>query len=185
MNLYFRFFWLFFKSLFYKNELTLLDTCTTSFRVNPLDLDINLHMNNGRYLSLMDLGRTDLMFRAKVFKKLFFKGYYPVVISESISFRKSLNLFDSFVIETKLDAWNEKDFYLLQTFKFQNEVIAEGFIKGRFLKRGVRGSVPTAELFQILNLNLPLTKPSALSEAQNQTDSLLAPRKKTATAPQA
>ena len=30
-------------------------------RVWPNDLDTNAHMNNGRYLTLMDLGRFDLM----------------------------------------------------------------------------------------------------------------------------
>ena len=32
-----------------------------SFRVMPSDLDVNLHMNNGRYLSFMDLGRLHLV----------------------------------------------------------------------------------------------------------------------------
>ena len=32
-------------------------------RVLPNDLDLLWHMNNGRYLSLMDQGRVDLMVR--------------------------------------------------------------------------------------------------------------------------
>lgn len=38
-------------------------TSRISTRVWPGDLDINLHMNNGRYLSLCDLGKIDLMLR--------------------------------------------------------------------------------------------------------------------------
>lgn len=33
------------------------------FRAWAHDLDTSLHMNNGRYWTLMDLGRTDLMLR--------------------------------------------------------------------------------------------------------------------------
>ena len=35
-----------------------------TLRVCPGDLDTSLHMNNGRYWTLMDLGRTDLMLRS-------------------------------------------------------------------------------------------------------------------------
>ena len=34
-----------------------------TFDVWPNDLDTNLHMNNGRYLTIMDLGRLDLTLR--------------------------------------------------------------------------------------------------------------------------
>ena len=34
-----------------------------TFRVWPTDLDLSLHMNNGRYLTIMDIGRLDFMVR--------------------------------------------------------------------------------------------------------------------------
>ena len=37
-------------------RLGVLDSSILTFRVWPNDLDINLHMNNGRYLTIMDLG---------------------------------------------------------------------------------------------------------------------------------
>lgn len=180
MNLYFRFIWLLIRSLFSKKNLQLTDKCRTYFWVNPLDLDINLHMNNGRYLSIMDLARTDLMIKSKTFGKLFFNGYYPVVVSESIRFKKSLDPFQIFIIETELEAWTEKDFYLRQTFFCKNQLVAEGFIKGRFLQRGRKGSVPTEELFKLLDLNLELTHKTGRSSAQDHLDSLLAVTDKSA-----
>ena len=36
------------------------------FCVAPTDLDINLHMNNGRFLQIMDIGRRDWMLRKTV-----------------------------------------------------------------------------------------------------------------------
>jgi acyl-CoA thioesterase FadM len=40
-----------------------LDESVMTLRVLPTDVDANLHMNNGRYLSIMDLGRFDLTVR--------------------------------------------------------------------------------------------------------------------------
>ena len=37
------------------------DESRLTFRVLPNDLDLNLHMNNGRYLTFMDLGRVHLL----------------------------------------------------------------------------------------------------------------------------
>ena len=56
MNLYFRLLMLLIK-LIRKPRLGLLDTSVLILRVLPNDLDMNMHMNNGRYLSIMDLGR--------------------------------------------------------------------------------------------------------------------------------
>jgi len=40
---------------------SLLDAGRIAFRVWPNDCDINLHLNNGRYLTFMDLGRLQLL----------------------------------------------------------------------------------------------------------------------------
>lgn len=151
MNLYFRVVWLLLRRIFIPRKISAFDPCLTSFWVNPFDLDINLHMNNGRYLSIMDLGRIDLLLKAKSFWKLLLNGYYPVVASEGIRFKKALMPFQFFQIRTQIDCWNEKDFYIKQEFLQNSSIIAEGYIKARFLKRG-HGSISTKELFQILGL---------------------------------
>ncbi len=38
-------------------KLGILETSVLRFRVWPNDLDFNFHLNNGRYLTLMDIGR--------------------------------------------------------------------------------------------------------------------------------
>ena len=40
------------------------DVSRLAFRVWPHDLDTSLHMNNGRYWTLMDHGRADIMIRS-------------------------------------------------------------------------------------------------------------------------
>ena len=47
----------------YRPRLQPFDISVVHMRVLPNDLDLQLHMNNGRFLSIMDLGRVDLMIR--------------------------------------------------------------------------------------------------------------------------
>ena len=56
MNLYFRLL-LFMLRVRRRSRLSIWDTSHVTFRVNPADLDVQRHMNNGRYLTLMDLGQ--------------------------------------------------------------------------------------------------------------------------------
>lgn len=60
---------------FFRDRLSLLDESVLEFRVLPTDLDVNLHMNNARYLSVMDLGRLDLLVRAGLFATLVWRHW--------------------------------------------------------------------------------------------------------------
>ena len=44
--------------------LSIWDTASLPLKVLPTDIDIAMHVNNGMYFSLMDLGRFDLMARS-------------------------------------------------------------------------------------------------------------------------
>jgi acyl-CoA thioesterase FadM len=125
-----------------------MDKAETSFRVWPTDLDILMHMNNGKYLSLMDLGRIDLMQRCGAAKVLKANKIFPVVAAETIHFRKSLKLFNSFIIESQLLAWDEKDFYLEQQFIRDGEVYARALVKARMLKKD--GKISPADCLTLL-----------------------------------
>ena len=173
MNLYLRFLMLLLTRIRVPNKIDVFDTCRTKFRVYPLDLDLNLHMNNGRYLSIMDLGRFDLMLKAGIFWRLMARGYYPVVVSESIRFRKSLGLFDGFELLTIIESWDEKDLFIRQTFLHKGQVIATGYIKGRFRQRGRKGSVTTAELFELTGKSFNGPRLSDLARSQNAVEAEL------------
>ena len=41
-----------------------------AFRVSPGDIDVNRHMNNGRYLTIMDLGRIDVLIRTGLWREM-------------------------------------------------------------------------------------------------------------------
>lgn len=127
--------------------------CLTPFRCVPTDLDVLQHMNNGQYLSIMDLARVDLMIRAGIASKISDLGYYPVVVAETIRFRKSIQLFNRFYIETKVIGWDEKAFILQQTFILKNQPIADAVVRARFLKKS-GGSVLPAEILKLAGVSM-------------------------------
>lgn len=73
MNLYLRMLILFIKFR-WKPPLDLMDKSILKFYVLPNDLDINMHMNNGRFNSIMDLGRADIMLRTGLLQMIYKKN---------------------------------------------------------------------------------------------------------------
>ena len=121
------------------------DVAVTRLRVLPTDLDVLRHMNNGVYLSIFDIGRFDLMHRNGVWRIFTERGWYPVVASETITFRKSLRLWQRFTVESRIIGFDDRAAYLQHRAVVDGEIYAEAFIKARFLKRS-GGIVPVQEL---------------------------------------
>lgn len=114
----------------------LLDPSITRFRVRPGDLDLYLHVNNGVYLQMMDVARTNLIADLGVFPALRERTWYPVVAASTVSYRRSLRLFDSFAIATRVLGWDPRVVYLEQVFTRGDDLIARAWVAGRFLAKG-------------------------------------------------
>lgn len=132
MNLIFRLLYVLLTVRF-RGRLDPLDESVVPFRVLPNDLDFNLHMNNGRYLTLMDLGRVDLLIRCGVVREIRRRRWGAVVASLTVRFRRSLTLFQRFEIRTRLVGWDERYFFLEQRCTRRDEVMATAMVKARFL----------------------------------------------------
>ena len=133
----------------FRSRLSMWDTSRTSFRVNPADLDVQRHMNNGRYLTLMDLGRMDLMLRSGFWKRLTAQGWYPVVAGQSITYRKSLVLWQKFDIASRVLGHDDRWIYMEQVFRVGDVVYADAIIRARFLRR-TGGSVSIPEVLDLV-----------------------------------
>lgn len=151
MNLIFRFLKTVLLFLINPTSRPLLAISKISFRVWPNDLDTNLHMNNGRYLTLLDLGRLDLLLHLGAGKILFKERWAPVLASMEVRFRRPLNLFQKFEIETRLVCWDAKWIFLEQKMWRKGDLILHAYLKGVFV--GPKGSVPVKELLNQLNLS--------------------------------
>jgi acyl-CoA thioesterase FadM len=133
-------------------KLTMHDIGRVRFRVVPTDLDVLGHMNNGVYFSIMDLGRMDLLIRSGGWAKMRAKGYYPVMGNETITFRKSLQPWQRFVLETRVVGYDAKAVYVQQRFVVDGEIYAEAMTRGRFLKKG-GGTVGVEQLGELMGID--------------------------------
>ncbi|MBX3067127.1 MAG: acyl-CoA thioesterase [Cryobacterium sp.] len=124
---------------------------STRLRVLPTDLDVNGHMNNGRYLSISDIGRLELLKAAGLWKAMRKRGWYPVVASSTISFRKSLKPWQRFNLETRFIGMSGKNVFMEQRFTVEGEIYAKMFLAGRFLKDS-GGHVPMDEVVAFLGI---------------------------------
>lgn len=133
-----------------KPDLGHYEVARTRFVTLPTDLDINRHMNNGVYFSIMDVARFDMLVRSGIWRIMREREWYPVVASETITFRKSLSLWQRFTIESRVLGFDEKAVYVEQRMvrpgpDGEPEVYAQAFIRSRFLRKS-GGTVPVPEL---------------------------------------
>ncbi len=117
-----------------------------TMRVWPMDLDFNLHMNNGRYLTCMDVGRLDLAFRAGLHKPMLEHKWMPLLGSSTIRYFKSLGAFQKFDLVTRIAGWDEKWVFMEQKFVSNGHLYAVAAVKVLF--RGPDGNVPTQTLLE-------------------------------------
>jgi YbgC/YbaW family acyl-CoA thioester hydrolase len=127
-----------------------LDPSVTRMRVRPGDLDLYLHVNNGTYLQMMDVARSNYIADLGGFPLLQEKGWYPVVAASAMNYRRSLQLWDRFEITTRVLGWDERVVYLEQVFSRRGDLCARGLVAGRFLARGSGERVPAPAVVGLL-----------------------------------
>ena len=125
-----------------RSKLGPLDESAVRFVVWPNDLDANLHMNNGRYLTVMDLGRVDLLIRSGLLRVLMRRRWGGVVASATIRYRRPLNLFQRYELRTRLLGWDERWVFMEQRFVRGGDLVATAVVKAQFL--GPEGRVTPA-----------------------------------------
>ena len=104
-------------------------------------------MNNGRYATLMDLGRLDLTFRCGLLVPLVKRRWFPLVAAMTLRFRRSLELGQRYELVTRLAGFEEQSWYIEQRFVVRGETAAYAYLRGVF--RGPSGNVPIADLLAV------------------------------------
>lgn len=143
MNLIFRLLWVI-ATARRRGRMDVLAEGRFALRCWPNDLDSNLHMNNGRYLTIMDLGRLDLILRSGLWRVMRTRKWYPVIGSARITFRRSIEPFQRFELVTRVIGWDDKWLYIEHRMERGGKVMAQAFVRGLFI--GPDGKIPMAEL---------------------------------------
>ena len=128
------------------------DTLVRQWHVLPNDIDVNGHMNNGRYLTLIDLMLAEYFVRIGFVPAMVKHGWRPMAGGSFITYRRGLEAFQSYTLRFRLDAsdvhWN----YMRFEFMRDGRVCASGYMKGAAV--GPDGLVPNARSYAAIGLAL-------------------------------
>lgn len=123
----------------------------------PQDIDVFMEMNNGRILTIMDLGRTVLAKRVGLLQALRDNGWSLTMAGVSVRYRKRILPFKKFKVVSRAVTWDDKFFYLDQTIWVDGECAAQALYRSAvtenhkllrpgivFRKMGYEGDRPPA-----------------------------------------
>lgn len=149
-----------------------------TFRVWPHDLDLSVHMNNGRYLTLMDLGRLDAMLRSGLWRAALNNGWTPIASAITIRFRRELRPFQAFRLKTRILCWDESHVVMEQVFEIaggprDGQIAARALFKGGLYDRASKAFIPVSKLLQTIGITAESPKPTPEVDAFLHADEQL------------
>lgn len=110
----------------------------------PWDLDPWGELNNGRTLTLFDLGRTVLGLRTDLDRLLVEKGWGMAVAGASVRYRRRVTMFARLTMVTRNLGWDDRFIYTEQSFWRGEECCSHILIRSAvFTKAGI---LPPREL---------------------------------------
>lgn len=95
-------------------RLGLFDTHVSHHRCWPHDLDFYLELNNGRTLTLYDLGRIVLFERIGASDEMRRRRWVGTVAGTSIRYRRRVQAFDRLEMRTRVLGWDARFLYVEQ-----------------------------------------------------------------------
>lgn len=110
-------------------KLALTDVGEIEFNANISDIDNFFEMNNGRILSLFDLGRTDFAIRSGLGKKLLKNRWGLVVAGSTIQYRKRIRAFNKVVMKTHVAGFDDKWIYLEQSMWVKDQPCCHALLR--------------------------------------------------------
>ena len=125
----------------------------------PWDLDGFGEMNNGRVLTLMDLGRFTASQRLGLMAALGRERWGFAVAGGSTRYRRRIPPFARIEMRTRLAAWDQRFFYVVQEMWVGGECACQALLRTAVTARDPRPdgsrSVPTAEVLAALGRDEP------------------------------
>jgi acyl-CoA thioesterase FadM len=134
-----------------KPQIDVLDTTCIRMHVWLNDLDLNLHVNNGRYLALADIARMHWFVRSGAVRVAQRERAIPVVGDATAKFRRDLKLLQKFEIHTRMVGWDHR--WGFMEHRFVREERALGIVAIRGLFKGPNGPVDPGVFLDALGVH--------------------------------
>lgn len=118
----------------------------------PWDIDPWVELNNGRTLTLYDLGRIPLVVRCGLAEAVRREGWGFAVAGASVRYRRRIKPFERFTMASRMIGWDERFLYMEQSMWKGADCANHMLLRSACTARGGRGIVPPAEVGAVLGL---------------------------------
>jgi acyl-CoA thioesterase FadM len=134
-----------------------LEAHVSHHRIWPQDLDPWRELNNGRTLTLFDLGRIPMARRMGLDRVLAQNGWGLTVAGNSTRYRKRVTLFQRLRQVSRVIGWDARFIYMEQSFWRDGpdgaDCTAQMLLRSAIISKG--GMVPPAQMVAALGHDLP------------------------------
>lgn len=128
--------------------LPLLGTHVSQHRCWPWDLDPWIELNNGRTLTLFDLGRLPLAQRIGLRGVLAARGWGITVAGNTVRYRRRVRAMDRLTMHSRCIGWDRRFFYIEQSLWRQGECTSHQVVRSAITSPA--GIVAPAQVVQAL-----------------------------------
>lgn len=129
-------------------RLTILEPHVSTHRIWPWDLDPWRELNNGRTLTLFDLGRIPMSVRMGFDKAAKSRGWGITVAGNSTRYRRRVTLFQKLTQVCRVIGWDARFVYLEQSFWRGEDCTSHMLLRSAFISKS--GIVAPAEVLAAL-----------------------------------
>jgi acyl-CoA thioesterase FadM len=119
----------------------------------PWDIDLWRELNNGRTLTMYDLGRIPLASRTGLSRTLIKNRWGLTMAGASVRYRKRIRTFARFEMRSRLVGWDDKFFYVEQTMWLGKDCANQIVYRSAVTDRG--GIVPSDKVRAAIGHNGP------------------------------
>ena len=105
------------------------DKVSIECRVGLWDLDINMHLNNAKYLRFMDRSRLEHSVCTGLLDKMIKARINAVVANTEIAYVRELRPYQQFTVSTRIIGWDEKYVYFDQRFESQGKLHTHALLR--------------------------------------------------------
>lgn len=136
----------------------------------PWDLDPWIELNNGRTLTLFDLGRIPMVQRLGLFPVLRQKGWGITVAGNSTRYRRRIRVFDRFAMISRVVGWDHRFIYMEQSMWRGGECCNQMLLRSAITSAD--GIVPPARMIEAMGSDEPSPPLPAWVAAWIEADAL-------------
>lgn len=139
----------------YRNAppLGVLDTHVTNLVCWPWDIDVFAEMNNGRTLTLYDLGRFAMFQRNGMIEVMKRNRWVGTIAGASVRYRRRVRMFHKVEMHSRIVGWDDRFTYAEQSMWREGECTSHALF--RMAVTGRAGLVPTSKIEAAMGLTAP------------------------------